>query len=76
MRHVHHFVAVTESDDVGEVVLDDAQMVAVIADVRREQQSVAPTEDALLALIGRAPENLQPEFIGLDDLGRFGETLT
>ena len=55
------------------VVLDDAEVVAVIRDVRRQQQRVAASDDALLALIGRVPVDFQLQLVGLDDLGRRGE---
>src|SRR5678816_1429941 len=70
MRDVAHFVAFADAYDVGEVVLDDAKMVAVIGNVRRQQQRVAPTDDSLLAQVGRAPVDFELELVRLDDLRR------
>ena len=75
VRHVAHLVAFAEPDDVGEVVLDDAEVIAVVVDVRRQQQRVAPADDALLAEVGRAPIDFQRELVGLHDLRRLGESL-
>ena len=74
MRHVAHLVAFAEPDDRREVVLDDAEVVAVVGDVGREQQRVAPPDDALLAQVGRAPIDFVHELVGLHDLGRLGES--
>ena len=52
-----------------------AEVVAVVRDVGRQQQRVAATDDALLALIGRVPVDFQLQFVGLDDLGRRGKAL-
>ena len=76
MRHIAHLVAIAQSDDVLEVVLDDAEVVAVIADVGRQQQRVAPADDPLLALVGRAPIDFERELVGLEDARRLGEPLT
>ena len=73
MRHVAHLVALADANDVGKVVLDDAQMVAVIRDVRRQEQRVAAADDALLALVGRVPVDFQLQLVGFDDLGRRGK---
>ena len=54
----------------GKVVLDDAEVVAVVRDVRRQQQRVATADDALLAQVGRVPVDFQLQLVGLDDLGR------
>ena len=75
MRHVAHLVALAEPDDGGEVVLDDAEVVAVVRDVRGEQQRVAPADDALLAQVGRVPIDFVHQLVGLHDLGRLGESL-
>jgi len=75
VRNVEHLVAVAEPNDLGEVVLDDPEVVAVVVDVGRQQQRVAAADDALLALIGRAPVHFDRELVGLDDLGRLGEPL-
>ena len=75
MRNVADLVAFAEADDVRKVVLDDAEVIAVIRDVRRQQQRVATTDDALLAQIGRAPVDFQRQLIGLDDARRLSEAL-
>ena len=49
------------------------EVVAVIRDVGRQEQRVAPADDALLALIGSVPVDFQLELVRLDDLGRRAE---
>ena len=75
MRDVAHLVALAEPDDGREVVLDDAEVIAVVRDVRREEERVPPAEDALLAEVGRAPIDFVHELVGFHDLGRLGESL-
>ena len=75
MRHVAHLVAVAEADDRREVVLDDAEVIAVVRDVGRQQQRVPSAEDALLAQVGRAPIDFVHQLVGLHDLRRLGESL-
>ena len=75
MRHVAHLVALAEPDDAREIVLDDAEVVLVIRDVRGQRERVAPPDDALLAEVGRAPVHFQRELIGANDLGRIGKVL-
>ena len=58
----------------GKVVLDDPEVIAVVVDVGRQQQRVAPADDALLAEVGRAPIDFQRELVGLDDLRRLGKS--
>ena len=76
MRYVAYLVAIAESDDLGEVVLDDTEMIAVVLDVRRQQQRVAPAEDQLLAVIWRAPVDFERNLVCLHHLGRIGEAFT
>jgi hypothetical protein len=76
VRHVAHLVALTEPDDGRKVVLDDAEVVAVVRDVGRQEQRVAATEDALLAQVGREPIHFIHELVGLHDLGWFSEPFT
>ena len=73
MRHVDHLISVAEPDDGGEIILDDAEVVAVIRDVGGEQQRVATPHDVLLAEVGRAPVNFIHELIRLHDLRRLGQ---
>ena len=75
MRHVAHLVAVTEPDDRREVVLDDAEVVAMVVDVGGQQERVAPADDALLAAVRRAPIDFDHQLVGLDDGRRVGEAL-
>ena len=75
MRRVLHLVAIPEPDERRKVVLDDAEVVAVVRDVRREQQRVTSTEDALLAQVGREPIDFVHQLVRLHDLGRLGEPL-
>jgi hypothetical protein len=76
VRHVPHLVAIAEPDDVGKVVLDYSEVIAVITDVCRQEQCVAPAENELFASIGRLPKHFQRQLIGLDDLWRLGEPRT
>src|SRR5687768_9261211 len=76
MWDVPHLIAVADADDLGKVVLDDAEVVAVIGDVGGEEQRVASSDDALLAQPGRAPVHFQGQLIRLDDLRRLGEAFT
>ena len=41
----------------------------MIRDVRRQQERIAPSDDALLALIGRVPVDFELQLVGLEDLG-------
>src|SRR5689334_11382878 len=68
MWDVTYFVAFANADDVAEIVLDDAEVIAVVVDVGRQQQSVATPHDALLAQIGRAPVDFQAQLVSLYDL--------
>ena len=76
MRDVAHLIAVAEADDLGEVVLDDAEVIAVIGDVGRQEERIPSSDDALLAELGRPPVDFQRQLVRLDDLRRLGEALT
>src|ERR1700674_281182 len=76
MRNVLNFVPLADSDDVSEVVLDDAEVVAVVVDVGGEEQRVAATHDSLLAQVGSTPIDFQPQLIRLNDLWRLGESFS
>ena len=76
MRNVAHFVAVAEPDDGGKVVLDDAEVIAVVVDVGGQEERVAATHDPLLAQVGRAPIDFQPQLVRLHDLWRLGESFS
>src|SRR5665213_2135658 len=76
MRHVAYFITFAQADDVRKVVLDDAEVILVVRDVRWERESVAAADDALLAEVGRQPVHFQRELVGANDLGRIGESLT
>ena len=73
MRHVAHLIAVAEPNDLREVVLDDPEMIAMVLDVRREQQCIASTDDQLLAVIRSAPVDFERNLVRLYDLGRIGK---
>jgi hypothetical protein len=73
MRHVAHLVAVAQPDDRRKVVLDDAEVIAVVVDVGGQQQRVAPPHDPLLAEIRRQPVDLVHQLVGLHHLGRLGQ---
>src|SRR3954468_20448889 len=76
MRNVAHLVALSDPDDVPEVVLDDAEVIAVVVDVGGKEQGVATTHNALLAQIGRAPVNFQTQLVRLHDLRWLGKSLS
>src|SRR5688500_9627676 len=76
MRNVTNLVAIAQANDAREVVLNDAEMVAMVVDVRRQQQRVATSDDPLLAEVGRAPIDFQRELVGLYDLRRLRESFT
>jgi hypothetical protein len=73
MRDIAHLVALTQPDDALEVVLDDAEVVAVIVDVGRQEQRIPPAHDALLAQVGSVPVDFQPQLVRLHDLWRLGK---
>ena len=75
MRHVADFVALADPDDVAEVVGDDAEVIAVVVDVRRQEGAVAPAEDDLLAPVRGAPIHFHAQLVGLDQPGRLGQSL-
>src|SRR3712207_4829594 len=60
--------------DVRKVVLDDAEVVAVVADVRRQQQRVAPADDALLAQVRRLPVHFERQLVGFEDPRRLRQS--
>ena len=76
MRNVAHFVAVAEPDDGRKIVLDDREVIAMIADVGGQEQGVAPADEPLPALVGRTPEHFDGEFVGPNHLRRIGEALS
>src|SRR5262249_35872277 len=76
MRHVTHLVALAQPNDVRKVVLNDAEVVAVVLDVGGEQQGVAAALDDLLAEIGRSPVDCERQLVRLYDAWRLGESFT
>ena len=76
MRNVLDFVSFTNPDDVSEVVLDDAEVVAVVVDVGWKEQRVAPTHDPLLAQVGSTPIDFQTQLVRFYDLWRLGESFS
>ena len=70
---VPHFVALTEPDGGAEVVLDDAQVVAVVIDVGGQLGAVAPAHDALLAGARGLPVHFQLELIRFDEARRLAQ---
>src|SRR2546426_11162880 len=75
MRDVPHLVPLTQAQRGAEVVLDDAQVVAVVADVGGELGPVAPADDALLAEPRRLPVHFQLQLVGLDEARRLDQPL-
>jgi hypothetical protein len=71
VRHIAHFVSLTEPYAVGEVVLHDAEVIPVVLDVGREIRTIPPANDLLLAPVRRLPIDFEHELIGLDQPRRF-----
>src|SRR6185503_12732747 len=69
MRNVFYFVAVAEADLVAEVVLDDAEVIAMILDVGGQVPTVAAAQDDLLAQRRSLPVDFQRQLIRLDQSG-------
>jgi hypothetical protein len=65
VRNVLYFVTLAQPNDCGKIVLNDAEVVAVILDVRGQQGGVPAAHDALLAEIRGAPVHLERELVGL-----------
>ena len=76
MRNILNFVALADPDDVSEVVLDDAEVVAMVVDIGGKEQRVATAHDPLLAQVGSAPIDFQPQLVRLHDLWRLGESFS
>jgi len=69
MGHVAHFVPLAEAHGATEIVLDDAEVVAVVGDVGGELGAVAPADDTLLAQLRRLPVHFQLELVGFHQPG-------
>src|SRR5687767_509628 len=76
MRNVANLVAVTEPDDLGKVVLHDSEMVAMVFNVRRQEQRVAAAENQLLAVVRSAPVDFERDLIRLYHFGWIRESFT
>src|SRR5438445_8010370 len=76
MRNVLNLVAFANPDDVSEVVLDDAEVIAMIVDVGGKEKRIATAHDALLAQIGRPPVDFQTQLVRLHDLWRLRKPLS
>ena len=61
---------------VAEVVGDDPEVIAMVADVGGQEGAVAPAQDDLLAPVGCAPIHFHVELVRLDQPGRLGQALT
>jgi hypothetical protein len=55
MGDVLYLVAFAQTDDAGKVILHDSQVIAMVVDVCRQQQRIAPAHNPLLAEVGRLP---------------------
>ncbi|OLB15566.1 MAG: hypothetical protein AUH12_08220 [Gemmatimonadetes bacterium 13_2_20CM_69_8] len=75
MRHVARFVPLAQANGGAEIVLHDAEMVAVVADVGGKLGTVAPADDALLAARRGLPVHFQLQLVGLDEARGVGEPL-
>ena len=73
MGHVAHFVTLAEPDRAPKVVLDDAEVVAMVVDVGGQLGAIAPADDALLAQLRRLPVHFQLQLIRFHEPGRLGE---
>ena len=74
MRNVPHLVTLAQAHGRAEVVLDDAEVVAVVGDVGRQLCPVAPSDDALLAQSRRLPVHFQLQLVGFDEPRRLGQS--
>src|SRR6266550_473108 len=63
----------SEPDGAAEIVLHDAEVIAVVIDVGGELGAIAPADDALLAELGRLPVHFQLQLIRFHEPRRFGE---
>ena len=75
MRDVPHLIALTEPDRAPEIVLDNAEVVAVVIDVGRNLGAIAPANDALLAEPWRLPVHFQLQLIRFYQPWWLGEPL-
>ena len=75
MDRVTYFIALTDPDEIAEVVGDDSQVVAVIADIGGQESAVAPALNDLLAMVGRSPIHFHPELIRFDETRRLPQPL-
>ena len=73
MGHVAHLVALADADQVAEIVGDDAQVIAMVADVGGQEGPVAPAEDPLLALVRGAPIHFHLQLVGLHQARRLAQ---
>src|SRR6266851_1126678 len=73
VRHVAHLIALAQSHRAPEVVLHDAEVIAVVVDIGGELGTIAPADDALLAEPGRLPVHFQLQLVRLDEPRRLGE---
>jgi hypothetical protein len=75
VRHVAHLIPVPQPDDLGKVVLHDPEVIAMVLDVRWQEERITPAEDQLLAVVWRAPVDFERYLVRLHHLGRIGESL-
>src|SRR5207247_10990595 len=68
-------VAITEQDRSREIVLDEAEVSAVVIDVGRNLGAIAPANDALLAERWRLPVHFQLQLVRFDQPWWLGEPL-
>jgi hypothetical protein len=74
MDRIAHLVALADPDEVAEVVGDDAQMITVVRNVGREERSIAPAVDDLLAPVRGLPVHFHVQLVGLHEAGRLPES--
>src|SRR5215207_9472082 len=66
MHHVANLVSITDANDVAEIVRHDAEMVAMIADICRQEPAITPAQYDLLAAVGGLPIHFHVQLICFD----------
>ena len=73
MGDVAYLVTFAEADRAAEVVLHDAEVIAVVVDVGGQLGAITPADDALLAERGRLPVHFQLQLVRFYQPWRLGE---
>ena len=75
VRYVPNVSSVPHANEIGKVVLNDSEPIAVIADFGRQEQRVALADQPLLAEHRCLPNQLHGQLVDLHHSGWFGESL-